>query len=157
DEILGQHFSRFDPPEERASGATQKALSIAAEEGRYEATGWRLRKNGERFWADAVSEATHGDSIRLIGYTKITLDLNERKRAQEAIERSQEQFFQAQKMEAIGNLTGGMAHDFNNILAAILGSLRIAQRRIAEGADGGSFIQNAIKAADRGATLTQRM
>ena len=60
-------------------------------------------------------------------------------------------------MEAVGKLTGGIAHDFNNLLAAILGSLDIARRRIANGTDPGRFIDNAIQAAERGATLTQRM
>ncbi len=157
DEIIGQHFSRFYPEEDRLAGVPKRALATAASEGRFAAEGWRLRKDASRFWASVVIDAIRDDEGRLIGFTKITRDLTERKRAQEALEKSQEQFFQAQKMEAIGKLTGGVAHDFNNILAAILGSLRIAQRRIAEGEDGDRFIENAIKAADRGAMLTQRM
>ena len=156
-EIIGQHFSRFYPEEDRLAGVPKRALETAASEGRFEAEGWRLRKDGSRFWASVVIDPIRDDEGRLIGFTKITRDLTERKRAQEALEKSQEQFFQAQKVEAIGKLTGGVAHDFNNILAAILGSLQIAQRRIADGQDGGRFIENAIKAADRGAMLTQRM
>ena len=60
-------------------------------------------------------------------------------------------------MEAIGKLTGGVAHDFNNILAAIMGSLGLAQRRLAQGEDVTRFLDNAMQAAQRGATLTQRM
>ena len=156
-EIIGEHFSRFYPEEDRLAGAPQRTLQTAAAHGRFEAEGWRLRKDGSRFWANVVIDTIRDDDGQLIGFTKITRDLTERKRAQEALEKSQEQFFQAQKMEAIGKLTGGVAHDFNNILAAILGSLQIAQRRMLEGQDGNRFIENAIKAADRGAMLTQRM
>jgi PAS domain S-box-containing protein len=157
DEIMGQHFSRFYEAEDRASGLPQRALATAAREGRFEAEGWRVRKDGSRFWANVVIDPIHDDFGKLIGFTKITRDLTERMRAQEALAKSQEQFFQSQKLEAIGQLTGGVAHDFNNILAAILGSLSLAQRRLAEGQDITRFFDNAIQAAQRGATLTQRM
>src|SRR5690606_39334841 len=94
---------------------------------------------------------------RHVGFAKITRDLTERKAAAEALEQSREQFFQAQKLDAIGQLTGGVAHDFNNILAAIMSSLALAQRRMAQGEDVTRFLDNALQAARRGATLTQRM
>lgn len=156
-EIIGAHFSRFYPPEDRKAGLPERALKTAAEEGRFESEGWRLRKDGSRFWANVVIDTIHDPEGKLIGFTKITRDLTERKRAQEALQRTQEQFFQSQKMEAIGKLTGGVAHDFNNILAAILGSLSLAQRRLADGADITRFLENAVLAAERGATLSQRM
>lgn len=156
-EIIGAHFSRFYPPEDRKAGLPERALKTAAEEGRFESEGWRLRKDGSRFWANVVIDPIHDPEGKLIGFTKITRDLTERKRAQEALQRTQEQFFQSQKMEAIGKLTGGVAHDFNNILAAILGSLSLAQRRLADGADITRFLENAVLAAERGATLSQRM
>ncbi len=84
-------------------------------------------------------------------------ELTERKLAEDALEASREQLLQSQKMEALGQLTGGMAHDFNNLLAAILGSLRIAQRRQRRGEDVAESINNAIDAAERGAALTQRL
>ena len=156
-EIIGEHFSRFYTEEDLEAGIPKQALETAATEGRFEAQGWRVRKDGGRFWANVVIDPIRDDSGALLGFTKITRDLTERKNAQEALETSREQFFQAQKLEAIGKLTGGVAHDFNNILAAILSSLRIAQRRMAEGRAANSFIENAMTAADRGATLTQRM
>ncbi len=157
DEIIGQHFSRFYPEEDRKSRMPDRALDTARREGRFEAEGWRVRKDGERFWAHVVIDPIHDDDGQLIGFTKITRDLTERKIAREAIEQSQEQVFQSQKMEAVGQLTGGVAHDFNNILAAISGSIEIAQRRLAAGQDASTFLRNAMQGAERGATLTQRL
>jgi PAS domain S-box-containing protein len=156
-EVMGRHFSDFYLPEDREAGVPQRALETARSEGRFEAEGWRVRKDGSRFWASVVIDPIRGDDGTLIGFTKITRDLTERKAAQEALEQSRDQFFQSQKMEAIGKLTGGVAHDFNNILAAIMGSLGLAQRRLAQGEDVTRFLDNAMQAARRGATLTQRM
>jgi PAS domain S-box-containing protein len=157
DEIIGEHFSRFYTDEDRADGLPARALSRALDEGRFEAEGWRVRKDGSRFWANVVIDPVHDDGGRHVGFAKITRDLTERKLAQEALEHSREQFHQAQKLEAVGKLTGGVAHDFNNILAAIMGSLGLAQRRMAQGEDIARFLENAMQAARRGATLTQRM
>ena len=157
DEIIGEHFSRFYPEEDRASGVPQRALATSAGEGRFEAEGWRIRKDGTRFWASVVIDPIRDESGALIGFTKITRDLTERREAQQALDKAQEQVFHTQKLDAIGKLTGGVAHDFNNILAAIIGSLNLAKRRMAEGVDVTRFMDNAIQAAQRGATLTQRM
>ncbi|MET0180272.1 MAG: PAS domain S-box protein [Novosphingobium sp.] len=156
-EIVGQHFSRFYPAEERAKGTPARALATALAEGRFEAEGWRIRKDGSRFWASVVIDPVRGPDGTLVGFAKITRDLTERKEAQAALEQTREAFFHSQKMEAIGQLTGGVAHDFNNLLAAILGSLELARRRMDEGADARPFLDNAVQAAERGATLTQRM
>ena len=157
DEIIGQHFSRFYSPEDLEKGIPAIALRTALDEGRFEAEGWRLRKDGTRFWANVVIDPIRDEQGRHIGFAKITRDLTERKEAQEALERSREQLFHSQKIESIGQLTGGVAHDFNNILAAILGSINLARRRMAEGKDITRFLDNAALAAQRGATLTQRM
>ena len=157
DEIIGQHFSRFYTPEEAELGVPARALQTARDQGHFEAEGWRVRKDGSRFWATVVIDPIRNPDGELIGFTKITRDLTERREAQLALERTQEAFFQSQKMEAIGKLTGGVAHDFNNLLSAILGSLDLAERRLAQGQDISQFLANARMAAERGATLTQRM
>src|SRR6478752_3979693 len=156
-EIIGEHFSRFYTDEDRAIGLPARALAVALAEGRFEAEGWRVRKDGSRFWANVVIDPVRDHSGKHVGFAKVTRDLTERKLAAEALEHSREQFFQAQKLEAIGRLTGGVAHDFNNILAAIMGSLGLAKRRMAQGEDVARFLDNAMQAAKRGATLTQRM
>jgi len=157
EEILGQHFSRFYTPEDQAIGMPATALATAANEGRFEAEGWRVRKDGTHFWASVVIDPVRDASGQLIGFAKVTRDLSERRKAQQALERAQEAFFQSQKLDAIGKLTGGVAHDFNNLLAVVIGSLDLARRRLAEGGDVTRFIDNARAAAERGATLTQRM
>lgn len=91
-EILGEHFSRFYTEEDRAAGLPQKALAAALEAGRFEMEGWRVRKDGTRFWAHAIIDPIIGPYGDLIGYAKVTRDLTERRRAEEELRRSQEQF-----------------------------------------------------------------
>ncbi|MCD2325124.1 PAS domain S-box protein [Sphingomonas sp. IC-56] len=157
EEILGEHFSRFYTDEDRAIDFPAHALETARTQGRFEAEGWRVRKDGTQFWASVVIDPVRDNTGTLIGFAKITRDLTERRQSQLALDQAREALFQAQKMEAIGKLTGGVAHDFNNLLAAIIGSLDLARRRAAQGGDITRFLDNAMMAAERGATLTQRM
>jgi PAS domain S-box-containing protein len=157
EEIIGQHFSSFYTDEDRAQDLPQKALEIAAAEGRFEKEGWRVRKDGTRFWANVIIDAIHLEDGKLIGFAKVTRDITEKRQAQHALEQAQQELFQAQKMEAVGQLTGGIAHDFNNLLMAILGSLEIARKRASEGQNVVDLINNAIVGATRGASLTQRL
>jgi PAS domain S-box-containing protein len=92
DEIIGQHFSRFFGEEDRAAGLPQKALETAAREGRFEAEGWRYRKDGTRFWANAVLDPIRAEDGRLIGFAKITRDISDKKAAQEALAESEQRF-----------------------------------------------------------------
>src|SRR5690348_9374608 len=82
-EIIGQHFSQFYTKEDLASGKPEKELKMAAAKGQIEDEGWRLRKDGSRFWADVVITANRDDAGRLRGFTKITRDVTERKRAEQ--------------------------------------------------------------------------
>jgi PAS domain S-box-containing protein len=157
-EIIGEHFSRFYTPEDIDAGIPAKALDAARRDGRYEAEGWRCRKDGSRFWAGVVVDTIYDDG-ELVGFAKITRDLTERREAQLQLEQSQELLFQAQKMEAIGQLTGGLAHDFNNLLTAITGSLELLKNRVAQGRIGDldRYITVAQGAASRAAALTHRL
>jgi len=155
-EILGEHFSRFYIDEDRAAHLPTFALAAAARDGRFEGEGWRVRKDGSRFWANAIIDPIHDPAGELMGYAKITRDLTERREAQLSLEKTREILFQSQKMEAVGQLTGGIAHDFNNLLAAIIGSLEIARRRTTD-TSVVRMIDNAMTGAERGAALTQRM
>jgi len=157
-EIIGQHFSRFYTDEDIAAGKPEMALATAQRDGHYEAEGWRRRKDGSRYWASAVVDAIY-DEGKLIGFAKITRDLTERQDAQHRLDHSRELLFQAQKMEAVGQLTGGLAHDFNNLLTGIIGSLELMKRRMAQGriADLERFMTAAQDAASRAAALTHRL
>jgi PAS domain S-box-containing protein len=157
EEIVGQHFSRFYTEEDKAADLPRRVLETAAREGKFEAEGWRVRKDGSRFWAHVVVDAIRDDHGNLLGFAKITRDLTERREAQKALEQAREAFFQAQKIEAVGQLTGGVAHDFNNLLMAILGSLELVRKRVPSEPRVTRLIDNAYQAAQRGASLTQRM
>jgi PAS domain S-box-containing protein len=157
DEIIGQHFSRFYIAEDIADGLPARALETALREGRFEKEGWRVRKDGSRFWANVIIDAIRDADERLVGFAKVTRDITEKRSAQDALERAQQELFQSQKLEAIGQLTGGVAHDFNNLLMAVLGSLEIARKRAAAGQEVVDLIDHAINGAKRGAALTQRL
>jgi PAS domain S-box-containing protein len=85
DEILGRHFSVFYPPEAVATGWPDAELRYATERGRFEDEGWRIRKDGTRFWANVVITALRDDHGRLWGFSKITRDLSERRAAEDAV------------------------------------------------------------------------
>ncbi|MBS0524076.1 MAG: PAS domain S-box protein [Proteobacteria bacterium] len=156
-EIIGQHFSRFYTEEDVRAGLPARVLETAAREGKFEAEGWRRRKDGTRFWAHVVVDPIRDPAGKLLGFAKITRDLTERREAQRKLDEAREALFQSQKLEAIGQLTGGMAHDFNNLLTAIIGSLELVQKRVDDQPRVKPLIVNALQAALRGATLTQRM
>jgi PAS domain S-box-containing protein len=149
EEIIGKHFSCFYSEEDRASDIPMRGLRIAAEVGRSEMEGWRLRKDGSRFWANVIIDAIRSNG-QLIGFAKITRDITERRAAESRLR-------QSQKMEAVGQFTGGAAHDFNNLLMAILGSLEILRKRLPDDARMLALLDNAVQGAKRGTTLTQRM
>jgi PAS domain S-box-containing protein len=279
DEIIGQHFSVFYTAEDRASGLPQQLLSTAAEEGRFEGEGWRVRKDGERFWASVVIDPIRDDAGALIGFAKVTRDITERREAQEALLESAQmargiidtaldafvqiddagnvlewnaqaeavfgwtraevlgrsvaalilpstqrepyqkmldrlvrsgeqrrsgqrlqlqalrrdgteitvelsvtalrygqrcvfngfirdltdklaaeaQLFHAQKMEAVGQLTGGVAHDFNNLLTAIIGNLEALAATLPGEGSASRCVDAALRAAWRGAGLTEQL
>ena len=156
-EILGKHFSTFYTLEDRAKGEPQRAMGTATREGKFESEGWRVRKDGSRFWAHVVLDPIRGSDGQIVGFAKITRDITRQKETQRALDQAKLALFQSQKMDAIGQLTGGIAHDFNNLLTAILSSLDLARNRLPNDAKLMALIDNAVQAAQRGTSLTRRM
>ena len=156
-EIIGQHFSRFYTDEDRAAGLPQLALETVRNHGRFEKEAWRVRKDGSRFWAHVIIDPIRDDEGNAIGYAKITRDITERRKAEEELQKAREFSLQAQKLEAIGQLTGGIAHDFNNLLMAVLGSLELLRKRLSDDPKSIALLENAAQGAQRGTTLTKRM
>ena len=156
DEILGQHFSRFYTAADRANGKPARALKIAIEQGRYEEEGWRVRKDGSFFWASVIIDPIH-EGGRLVGFAKITRDITERRETQLRLEQMQRQLAEAQKLDALGQLTGGVAHDFNNLLMIVSGSIHTLKRGIGDDAKLQRAVAAIEGAARRGAALTSQL
>jgi PAS domain S-box-containing protein len=156
EEILGRHFSLFYTAEDRSAGLPERALATAAESSRFEAEGWRVRKDGSRFWAHVVIDPIRAPDGALIGFAKVTRDMTERLNARRALDQAQAALSQAQKMEAVGKLTGGIAHDFNNLLTVIINSLDLVGRGVTD-PKGQKRLQAAQAAAERAASLTQQL
>ncbi|MGE5537260.1 MAG: PAS domain S-box protein [Gemmatimonas sp.] len=157
DEVIGSHFSKFYTESDRLAGVPGRALHAALQTGKYTAEGWRVRKNGQMFWASVVLELIRDEQGTPIGFAKMTRDVTERREARAALEAAQEQLLRSQKMEALGKLTAGLAHDFNNLLmiisshAQLLGKRQLPEERVTRAIE-------AIKTAThRGASITRQM
>ena len=156
EEILGRHFSRFYTETDRGNGKPARALTIAKEQGRYEEEGWRVRKDGTFFWASVVIDPIHEDG-KLVGFAKITRDITERRETQLKLEQMQNQLAESQKLDALGQLTGGVAHDFNNLLMVITGSIHTLKKGIGDDARMQRAVTAIETATRRGAALTSQL
>jgi PAS domain S-box-containing protein len=156
EEVVGTHFSQFMTAQDREAGLANQSLEIAKLDGRYENEAWRVRKDGSLFLAHVIIDAIHNEGGELIGFAKITRDITEKKIAEDNLAKANAALFQAQKMDAIGNLTGGIAHDFNNLLSVISNGLEIfrasnlASKHV-------KLVETMKRAVTRGATLTQQL
>jgi PAS domain S-box-containing protein len=158
DEIIGRHFSSFYTDEDREAGLPQKGLETAARTGKFQGEGWRVRKDGSRFFASALLSPLRDGTGRIIGFAKITRDMTERLEQQQQLEQARAALAQSQKMEALGQLTGGIAHDFNNLLHVMKNSVEIVTRRLPDAEPAVRRYLDMIKRnADRAASVTQRL
>lgn len=157
EEIIGRSFALFYDPADREAGIPQKSLESAARDGKLQSEGWRVRKDGTRFWAHVLIEPIRDKSGVIQGYAKVTRDVTEQRQAQEALEQAREALFQSQKMDALGQLTGGIAHDFNNLLMVFLSTLNLLRKQLANDHKATALVDAAIQGAQRGSTMTQRL
>jgi PAS domain S-box-containing protein len=156
-EIFGMEYAIFYPPEEREAGVPAAELAKAAEKGSLETEGWRLRKDGSRFYAHATLTALRAENGSLRGFAKITRDVTERRAQEKALEESRAALAQAQKMESLGQLTGGIAHDFNNLLTVIIGSVDLVARKLVNDEKSVELLDGARQAGEQGASLVRRL
>src|SRR5215472_10833822 len=157
EEIIGKNFAVFYTDEDKHAEKHLTDLKTADHEGRYEAEGWRVRKDGSQLWVNALVYPIRDERGHLTGYVKVTRDITEKLRREDALERARNAALQSQKMEAVGQLTGGVAHDFNNLLTSILGAADLLNQRDDLPEDVKAHLLSIIRSADRGASLTQRL
>ena len=152
-EVIGTDFARFYTEEDRAAGLPQRALEIARDEGRFEGEGWRVRKDGSTFRAHVVIAPVRRKSGELVGFAKITRDITQRV----LLEETQAALQQSQKLEAVGKLTGGVAHDFNNILQVVGGNLQLLSSHLQDDELAARYLKSSLKAVERGAKLSSQL
>lgn len=155
-EILGAHFSLFFVGDDLRGGKPQQLLDLALEQGHSQDEGWRRRKDGSLFWAKVALDLIRDEDGQAIGFAKVTRDQTERHEAERQLDQVRAELFHAQKLDALGQLTGGLAHDFNNLLTIILGSAKLAlgsrnPERIEK------LLGHIVDAGERGSQLTRQL
>ena len=128
DEIIGEHFSKFFSEEDIRTGVPAGELSIAQREGRFEDEGWRLRKNGSKFWASVLITGLSDNTGQLQGFAKLTRDMSEQKLIREKLQESE-------RLAAMGTTAAVFAHEIGNPLNAISTSLQWLQLGLCKSSD----------------------
>jgi PAS domain S-box-containing protein len=154
-EIIGQHFSKFYPPEDIKARKPQMELEVANATGRFEDEGWRIRKDGTRFWANVVITALFDKSRRLVGYSKVTRDLTERKRAEEGL-RTAYEGLEARVKQKTGQLEEALrsrdeflsiaSHELKTPITGIKMQMQMALMRLTSPKSEGIDIAKQVKA-----------
>lgn len=126
-EVIGKHFSCFHTPEDIAAGVPERVMRSVLENGRFDGEGLLLRQDGTTFWAHIIITALRDEMGKIHGYAKVARDISEKKKVEEEKARMESKLSETAKWESLGLLAGGVAHDFNNILAGILGNTEIVQ------------------------------
>jgi PAS domain S-box-containing protein len=130
EEILGRRLSLFYEPRDVESGKPELGLKEAAATGRFEDEGWRVRKDGSRFWANVIITALNDGAGKLRGFVKVTRDMSERKRAEEASQKLQTELAHVTRLTTMGELAASIAHEINQPLGAIVNNSNVGLRLV---------------------------
>ena len=152
DEVEGTPAHEIFVPPDRPAGVPEVELPTAREQGRAEDDRWHVRKDGSRFWASGVMISLWENGI-LRGYAKVVRDFTDRRQLEEAVRLTQ-------KLESVGVLAAGVAHDFNNVLTAVLGNISLVRRRLASANVDGqvdTLLAAAERAGNRAADLVKQL
>jgi PAS domain S-box-containing protein len=149
-DVLGRDFRMLSPEGEAADGTAASELAAGVRDGACAREGWRKRRDGSLFYASENINALYDDDNALLGYACILHDRTHERALRE-------QLHQSQKLEAIGQLTGGLAHDFNNLLGIVIGNIDLCRATGGALEDVGDLLDDALDAALRGAKLTNRL
>ncbi|MCU1724256.1 two-component system sensor histidine kinase NtrB [Pseudomonas sp. 5P_5.1_Bac1] len=156
EEVIGQHFSLFFTEQDCADGRPLFLLNKALSSGGSQDEGWRVRKDGTQFWALVALDVVRSPEGEVIGLAKITRDITDRHEAALQLDAMRAQLFQSQKLEALGQLTGGMAHDFNNLLTIIISSAKLAMNS-QDPQRTQRLLEHVLDAGQRGSQMTQQL
>jgi PAS domain S-box-containing protein len=158
-DILGASLTVLFPPDELSRTDIDRVLSTTATVGSYEADHWNMRKDGSRFLTRVQLRSLRDETGVLHGCACIMQDISEQRATETELEETRAQLFQSQKLDALGQLTGGVAHDFNNILQALTSGLDIAQMRLQRGQIevASEQIDKAMRSVERAMHLTRRL
>ena len=155
---LGRHLRRrLDGQDAQDRNAVARAFKNALTQGSIDVEGRIRNQNDAQTRLLQIKGKTYYDAGKPARIAGVLVDITERRASQDSLDRARESLFQSQKMEAVGQLTGGVAHDFNNLLMAVLGSLELLRKRLPDDPQQVRLLDNAILGAKRGAILTQRM
>jgi PAS domain S-box-containing protein len=147
-EIIGRKFDCFFTPEDRERGKPQEVLKAALRDGEYKAEEIRVREDGSRFWAHVVLQPLKDRDGNLIGFASSTGDVTEYRQVREELERARAAFGRSQKLEAIGEFAGRLAHDFGNLLMAVRLNLDCLRGQLSSASE--AVLQAAIAEVERG-------